>query len=447
MRYLGWLRPGLGIKRYMVLFAAAIFLLLAGLAIALEVDVLATMEEALRRILSYGGMSPLSRRIAGLNIIILGLFLVFRSFQQIIRTVVDVIAPEGLEGLPEAIYQRKQLERGPRVVVIGGGTGLSVLLRGLKEYTSNITAIVTVSDDGGSSGRLRGELGILPPGDIRNCLVALADTEPLMESLFQHRFSQGGLAGHSFGNLFIGAMAEVTGDFEEAVRQSSKVLAIRGKVLPSTTRSVVLTASMTDGSWVRGETSIARSGKKIHRVHLEPGNVSSPSEALKAIAEADVIILGPGSLYTSVIPNLLVDGIPEALRESRGSRIYVCNIMTQPGETVGFSAADHLQAIIDHAGPGLVQRIVVNLGSVPEPLLRRYRGQGAEPVPVDRRRLQAMGMEILEGDLISSDDFVRHDYRRLAAIVMKSIPDARNRFFRAKVLEYVRQGMGERGSR
>lgn len=454
MKYLGWLRPGIGIKRYMGLFTLGIFLMLAGLAIAFDVDILAALEGGLRQLLSSGGTSLLSRRLAGFNVLILGLFLVFRSFQQIVRTIVDVIAPEGVQGLPETIYQKKQLERGPRVVVIGGGTGLSVLLRGLKEYTSNITAIVTVSDDGGSSGRLRDDLGILPPGDIRNCLVALADAEPLMKSLFQHRFKQGDLSGHNFGNLFIGALAEVTGDFEEAVRQSSKVLAIRGKVLPSTTRSVVLVGTMADGSQVRGETSIASSGKRIRRVELDPHRVSPPPEALTAIDEADIIVLGPGSLYTSVIPNLLVNGLPQAIRRSKASRIYVCNIMTQPGETLGFSAADHLQAIIDHAGPGLVEHIVVNTGAIPEPILQRYRSQGAEPVLLDRRRLQALGVKIIEGDLVATDvetnrtpdaEYVRHDSRRLAALIMEALPEGRNRFFRSKALEYLWQLMVDKG--
>ncbi len=308
---------------------------------------------------------------------------------------------------------------GLRVVALGGGTGLPVLLRGLKAVTDRITAIVTVTDDGGSSGRLRGELGILPPGDIRNCLVALADTEPLMETLFQHRFSRGSLAGHSFGNLFIGAMTEILGDFQAAVRAASQVLKVRGQVLPSTLESVGLCAELADGTRVCGETAVAGSGRRIRRVTLEPGDCRPVPEAVAALAEADLVVLGPGSLYTSVIPNVLVAGLAEAIRRSPARRVYVVNVMTQPGETDGYTAADHLQALWDHGGPGFVDAVLVNSGPIDEARLAAYREQGAEPVPVDRERLAGMGVSVVEADLVTRHGLVRHDPALLAAVLVQ----------------------------
>lgn len=310
---------------------------------------------------------------------------------------------------------------GPRVVAIGGGTGLPVLLRGLKTATSRITAIVTVTDDGGSSGRLRGELGILPPGDIRNCLVALADTEPLVERLFQHRFSRGSLAGHSFGNLFIGAMTEVLGDFQGAIRAASQVLRVRGQVLPSTLENIQVGALLADGSRVQGETSITAAGQPIRRVYLTPPGAEPVPEALEALAQADLVVLGPGSLYTSIIPNLLVEGLAGAIRDARAPRVYVVNIMTQPGETDGYTAADHLRAIVEHAGPGLVDRVLVHGGAIHPERVARYRGQGAEPVQVDREALLALGVAVEEAPLVNAVGLIRHDP---AGLVAALLPDA-----------------------
>lgn len=306
----------------------------------------------------------------------------------------------------------------PRVVAIGGGTGLPVLLRGLKEHTSEIAAIVTVTDDGGSSGRLRGELGILPPGDIRNCLVALAGAEPLMERLFQHRFSRGSMAGHPFGNLFIGALTELLGDFEAAVRAASLILRVHGRVLPSTLENVQLSAELADGSCVDGETAISLSPQPVRRVRLSRDPCPPVPAALQAIADADLIVIGPGSLYTSIMPNLLVDGVAAAIRRSPAPAIYVVNIMTQPGETDGYSAADHLQAIIDHVGPDVVQAVLVNAGPVGEDRVSRYLAQGAFPVVPDAERLEALGVEVYGADLVNREDLIRHDAAQLAAAVL-----------------------------
>jgi len=319
-------------------------------------------------------------------------------------------------------YQRQYLKRGPHIAVIGGGTGLSVLLRGLKEFTSNLTAIVSVTDDGGSSGRLRGQFGILPPGDLRNCLVALADTEPAMENLFNYRFKKGKeLAGHSLGNLLITAMADLTGSFETAIREVSKVLAIRGRVIPSTLDNIELAAELRDGSMIMGESNISRNTKPIKKVFIIPNCCKPVSEALDAILEADAVILGPGSLYTSVIPNLLVPGIADALRKAAGTKIYVCNIMTQPGETVGYSASDHLKAIYHHSGPGLVEHVIVNNKKIPDYYREKYAREGAGMVEPDLEKLRKLNVRVITSPLIREDEHIRHDPQALANTILKLV--------------------------
>lgn len=308
-----------------------------------------------------------------------------------------------------------------RIVAIGGGTGLPTLLRGLKHYTSEITAVVTVTDDGGSSGRLRGELGIPPPGDIRNCLVALAGAEPLMERLFQYRFDKGSLKGHSFGNLFIGALTGMLGDFEAAVRAASAVLRVHGCVLPSTSENVQLGAVMSDGAVVTGETAITRSGKRIKRVFLRPEGCKPVPAVIHALMQAELIVLGPGSLYTSIIPNLLVEGVAQAIRESGAEVVTILNIMTQPGETDGYTAHDHLQAIASHLGPGLVKHLLVNNGPIDPERLERYAAQGAYPVVIDRERIAAAGIRIIEDDIVSRGGLIRHDPDRLARALIEGM--------------------------
>ncbi|HHT46544.1 MAG TPA: YvcK family protein [Firmicutes bacterium] len=313
------------------------------------------------------------------------------------------------------------MEKGPKIVSIGGGTGLSVLLRGLKEYTSNITAVVTVTDDGGSSGRLRGEIGMLPPGDLRNCILALADTEPLLEELFQHRFQGGNdLEGHSFGNLFIAAMTEMMG-FEQAIKEFSKVLAIRGTVLPVTLENIILKAVFTDGTEMEGETRIVKEGKTIDRLLLSPSSCKPLPEVISAIKEADAIILGPGSLYTSVLPNLLVPGVKEAIKESAALCIYVCNIMTQPGETQGFTVSRHLEVFRRHGCEDIIDTVVVNNDTdIFSGVAENYILEGAEPVEFDRGALSKWDINIIQAPLLEREG-IHHDSRKLATLIIDKL--------------------------
>ncbi len=424
MRFFRWLYPGLGVKRWLALFTLGVFLIAAGLAVAVDVHVLGQLEEGMRNLTTAATGRFVARGIRGAVLIVLGAFLAFVAMQRIVRTIVLGVLPAGIQGIANTIYQRRQLARGPRVVAIGGGTGLSVLLRGLKQYTSNITAIVTVADDGGSSGRLRQEMGVLPPGDIRNCLVALADAEPMMQSLFQYRFKGGRLEGHSFGNLFIAAMSELTGDFEEAVRASSKVLAIRGRVLPSTLAKVTLNAEFEDGTVIRGETNISKSFKRIKRVFLKPEDhegevIEAVPEAVEAIGSADLVILGPGSLYTSVVPNLAVSGLAEAVRNTPARVVYIVNVMTQPGETDGLDAADHVRAVLSQLGPGAVDSVVVAGDSIPQARLRAYAELGAHPVTAAPKSLEELPVKTVRAQVIAATGLIRHDPDRLAKAVLR----------------------------
>lgn len=325
-----------------------------------------------------------------------------------------------------------------RIVALGGGTGLSTILRGLKQHIArrkgeavrrpiaDLAAVVTVTDDGGSSGRLRREYDMLPPGDIRNCLVALSKDEALLSRLFQFRFHAGrGLRGHSFGNLFVAALTNVTGDFTEAVRLSGQVLAIRGRIFPSTARNVTLEAVLESGRVVRGETKISASRTRIRRVRLNPRTVRPLPEVLEAIRTADLITIGPGSLYTSVIPNLLVAGVAAAIRRSPAQRVYICNLMTQPGETQSYSAADHVRAIYSHTGGRLFDWVVLNNGPISARLLRRYRWQGAEPVRADVRPLQRLGVRCMFDQLAEEDGLVRHDAARLTRLLLEEFAHRR----------------------
>lgn len=313
----------------------------------------------------------------------------------------------------------RQGQRKPKIVIIGGGTGLSVLLRGLKKYPVDITAIVTVADDGGSSGRLRDELEIPPPGDVRNVLVALSDVEPLVEALFQHRFKAGdGLSGHALGNLLLAGMISITGDFFHAITEMSKVLNVRGRVLPAANQSTVLHAELEDGQIVTGESKIPYFGKRIHRVFLTPEHVEPLNETLNEIRRADLIVCGPGSLYTSILPNLLVQKIGRAVVEAKAKKVYVCNVMTQAGETLGYTAADHVQALHDHLGTNFVNTIIVNNGDIPKELLEKYKQELSTPVLCDGERLQQLGIDIIEAELVKyDDDVVRHDTLKLASIL------------------------------
>ena len=312
---------------------------------------------------------------------------------------------------------------GPKIAVIGGGNGLSTMLRGLKQYTENITAIVTVADDGGGSGKLREELGMPPPGDIRNCMEALANTEPLMSDLMHYRFTEGSLAGQSFGNLFLAALNGISPTFDAAVSRMSQVLAITGRVLPVTTTDVQLVADFENGASVIGESKIFYCQKKqdcrIRQVRLIPDRPKALPDALTALEDADMIILGPGSLYTSIIPNLLVDGIVKAIQNSDALKVYVCNVMTQEGETEGYSTADHIAAIFKHSAPGLFNLCLANSTPIPETVAARYAEEGAEQIVCDLGRCAQMGVEIvLRPVAVVESGFVRHQPDDLARELM-----------------------------
>ncbi|MEX2355644.1 MAG: YvcK family protein [Thermaerobacterales bacterium] len=431
MKWLLWLMPGLGIKRWLVAFSGGLALLALGTALTLETALLATLDYVFRRLIYDVTGNFIPPRVSGITLVVIGGAVVLWSIQGTMRVVAAVLLPrrdrsgEGHDddGVAQTFVNRRQASAGPRIVVIGGGTGLATLLRGLKTYTDNLTAIVAVTDDGGSSGRLRSETDMLPPGDIRNVIVALADAEPLMAALFQHRFRQGSLAGHSFGNLFILAMSETLGDFEQAVRESSKVLAVRGQVIPATLSRVDLVARLADGRLVRGESAIARVGREIVDLRLDPADVKPLRQALDAIRQADLVVLGPGSLYTSILPGLLMPEMVEVLRKTKAVRAFVVNVMTQRGETDGFTASDHLRILADQAGAGLVDWVVVNTGRAAVHRLMPYRREGSEPVTVDRAALAAMGFEVQSGDLLSAQDLVRHDPGRLARALLQILLD------------------------
>jgi len=400
MGKLKWLYPGMKVKRWIMTCSAGVILVAAGSIIWMT-----------KRI-------PGSK-VLGISILVLGSLVVIYGIKRMVKSFIAVFLPKREKELVDIMYHHRQLEKGPKIVVIGGGTGLSILLHGLKELSSNITAIVTVADDGGSSGRLREQFDILPPGDIRNCLVALADAEPLMGDLFQFRFgNESELKGHSFGNLFITALSKVTGDFEKAIKESSKVLAIRGRVIPSTFDKVQLVAEYQNGQRTKGETKIVEQHSPIRRVFLDPVNCKPSKESFEAIDAADIIVLGPGSLYTSVIPNLLVSGISEKIAKAKAPKVYVCNVMTQPGETDNYTAFDHLNTLITHTSLDIVDYCIINTGTVPSDLLKKYEEEGAYPVLADSHRIIEKGYNVIEEDIIDTKDFVRHDSKKISKIIM-----------------------------
>jgi uncharacterized cofD-like protein len=349
--------------------------------------------------------------------------------------------------------QKSRLKSPLRIVSIGGGTGLSTLLSGLKRYARgalengqagtpvvDITAVVTVSDDGGSSGRLRRDFDTLPPGDIRNCMTALSEDEHLLSHLFEYRFVSGrGLKGHSFGNLFLTAMHQITGDFAQAVKLSSEILAIRGHIFPATAANVTLEAVLSDGSVVRGESKIGKSRSTIQAVRLSPANCGPLPDTLAAIETADLITLGPGSLYTSVVPNLLVNGVPEAIQRSAAMKVYFVNLMWQPGETINFSASQHLQAIHTHAGLSLIDCVVLNSAPISPSLKRKYAREQVKPVENDVENLAKMGVKIVTADLVSNLAFarnaIRHDPEALANVVIDLASRSRAHQVRKEALQ------------
>lgn len=409
-----WLMPGLEVKRWFALiFFGSVLITLGILILAQPREIYAFLNN----IKSYA-----SANVIALVVIMAGTILFFKGWQKTNLSMLDLRNGKEKETMLEALYRRKKLNKGPKIVAIGGGTGLSMLLKGIKNITNNITAVVTVGDDGGSSGRLREELGVLPPGDIRNCIAALADDEDLVTKLFQYRFKIGeGLKGHSFGNLFLTALCSITGDMVRAVKESSNVLSIRGRVLPSTLDNMKLAAEMEDGRVIHGESAIPEAGGKIKRLFTEPAECKALPEVLDAIKDADLIIMGPGSLYTSVIPNLLIKEIASAVADSHAKKIYVCNIMTQKGETDNYSVASHVNALISHAGSSDILDAVLVNNVLPTELSPTYAKYGSYPVVIDMENLAPTGVKVVTGNLLEEEEskngLIRHSHRRVARAV------------------------------
>jgi len=417
-----WLAPGLLVKRWLLISAAGVVCVALGLAIWSNLTPIYYLSEFTRQLLrTITRLIP--NYVSGPLVIITGILLILWGQTRSLGSITEVLMPEGNGELVDVLIHHRKLHRGPKIVVLGGGTGLSTLLRGLKTYSANITAIVTVADDGGSSGRLRREIGVLPPGDIRNCLAALADEEKLLTELFQYRFQAGdGLAGHSFGNLFLTVMSEVTGDLERAIAASSKVLAVRGQVLPSTLSDVRLWAELDDGRRIEGESNITEARGKIVRIGCIPANPPALPKAIQAIAEADYIIIGPGSLYTSIIPNLLVPEISEAISRSRAVRLYVCNIMTQPGETDGYTVSDHIRALDRVTTAPLFDAVLVQKTSPSAQSLIRYAQENSHPVFFDREDVMKLGRRAIVANVMDEDEttgYVRHNPDRLARVLLR----------------------------
>jgi uncharacterized cofD-like protein len=409
-----WFVPGLGVKRWILLAVFGVVILL---------------DAATRWFIAEGTGIHINEMLDGIVVdyfppsyltwvlAVIGAVFVVAGVWMWLRSVVRIARGRYPKGFRDALVGRR-LQQGYKIVAIGGGTGLSTLLRGLKRRTSNLTAIVTVSDDGGSSGRLQKELGVLPPGDVRNCLVALADDEALVTDLFRYRFTEGeGLSGHSFGNLFLAAMSGITGNFDRAIKESSRVLNVVGRVLPATLGVVRLCAELDDGTIVEGESNISRAKRPIKRVFFEPPAAMPLDEVIAAIRDADAIVLGPGSLFTSVAPNFLVSRVAREVAHAHAIKMYVCNVMTQPGETDGMTAADHVEALLANAGERVCEYVIVN-DEPPSRLLGAYALEGQVPVQPDVERITALGLEPVCAPVMGETQTVRHDPEKLANVVL-----------------------------
>lgn len=410
-KQIGWLIPGLQVKRWFALVLIGALLVTIGVLILFDIKPVFYTMQFISKV-----ANTVSTEWLAFGIIMIGGALFFKGWRMTNLSMLDLPDNRDSDILLENLYRKRKLSRGPKIVAVGGGTGLSMLLSGIKNITNNITAIVSVGDDGGSSGRLRESLGILPPGDIRHCMTALADDEDLVTKLFKFRFDNGeGLEGHSFGNLFLTAMCEITGDMASAVKASANVISMRGRVLPATLDDMKLAAIMKDGSVVHGESAIPEAHGQIERLYSEPENCKALPEVLQAIKDAELIILGPGSLYTSVIPNLLIKEISEEISKSKAKKIYVCNIMTQPGETDGYKVSDHLKALLKHSEvEHLVDAILVN-DNIPENC-DKYKEQGQYPVILDSAEIKKLGVEIYAKNLIepNKEGLIRHSSKRVA---------------------------------
>ncbi len=412
MRSLKWFQIVFRFKKWLIGGVLGILLLVASLLILLKDVAIGPLQWGISLLLAVFG-------IYGILVCFRKIFIKFVSVYSngILRR------PSNVSEIGDIIYRRKVLSSGPRIVTIGGGTGTSTMLRGLKAYTSNITAIITVADDGGGSGALRNDLGMLPPGDIRNCMLALSETEPVLEKLLSYRFTEGSLKGQNFGNLFLAAMNGISDSFEQAVKYMCDVLAVTGRIFPVTEDNISLVAELEDGTEIRGESKIGNHHithpGKIKRVMLNKPSVKPIKQAIEAIREADVIVLGPGSLYTSIIPNLLVEGIVDAIAESHAIKVYVCNIMTQPGETEDYTVSDHINAINLHTGRQLIDICIANKSKIPPDILKRYKDDGSGQVELDYSKIKRLGIRIVEKDLVSiRKDLVRHNADILAQTII-----------------------------
>jgi uncharacterized cofD-like protein len=403
--FLKWLLPGLFIKRWLLISAIGILFISSGLT-------------------SFWQSTSLNN-LFKITAIIFGLFLTVWGQNRVLNSIIQAVQPENEQDLVDLLLTHRRLNRGPKIVAIGGGTGLANLLRGLKQYSSNVTAIVTVADDGGSSGRLREELGVLPPGDIRNCITALAKEESLLTQLFQYRFQAGdGLKGHSFGNLFLTAMSDITGNLEKAIAASSKVLAVQGQVLPATLNDVRLWAELEQGQRIEGESKIAQAKGKIKTIGCIPAAPQALPATIEAIKSADFIILGPGSLYTSIIPNLLVPEIRDAIAIAQVPRIYICNIMTQPGETDDYTVSDHIKAIDKVCGQKLFDAVLVNQTTPSWESLNKYAQEGSHPVILDREQIKLTERQVILAPFLDEDlqtHTIRHHSQRLVRQLFRNL--------------------------
>ena len=431
MRITDWLKPGIKVKRWVAFGILGILLIAFGFT-----------ELVNRRVYdAYYKIFYISLNITGIFVIYIAVTEVMKSIIVLINTGYVKVSLDSKK-IESLIYEKRLLVKGPKIVVIGGGTGLSTMLRGLKYYTTNITAIVTVGDNGGGSGDLREDLGMLPPGDIRNCILALADTEPIMEDLLQYRFKDGRLKNQSFGNLFLAAMAGISDNFEDAVQKMSSVLAVTGKVLPVTLDNMQLVAELENGNKVYGESEIPHEAinqkSRIKKLMLAEDGAEAIMDAINAIKEADAIVMGPGSLYTSIISNLLVKKISPAVRRSSAFKIYISNIMTQPGETDGFTVNDHLRELKKYGGKDIVNCVIANSGEVSKELREKYDQEGSDLVKLNENEIKVTGIDIVQADLIKVDNgLIKHDSDKLAEVIVDTIMEKKLLYDKKKIIEYM----------
>ena len=425
------MKPGIKIKRWIFLGFIGMVLSVVGF-----IEIFSQVGESI------------AFKVLYLFLSLIGLLIMYIALSEFIKSFIALINNEKIKititdkNIEDLVDEKRVHVGGPKIVVIGGGTGLSTMLRGLKLYTNNITAIVTVGDDGGGSGKLRADLGMLPPGDIRNCILALADTEPIMEDLLQYRFTEGTLKGQSFGNLFLAAMDGISDNFEAAVQKMSSVLAVTGKVLPVTLDDMKLIAELENGNIVEGESiipdEVIKQKSKIKNLKIEPEKAKPLLDALMAISEADAIVMGPGSLYTSIIPNLLVEDIAECINKSDAIKIYISNVMTQPGETDDFTVSDHIKTLMKYSGKNSVEYVIANNGTIPKDIEERYLSEGSKLVELDYDNIKDLGVKVVETDLVKiTKGYVKHDSEHLAQVLMTTILDKKLLYDKKRIMEYM----------